>query len=64
MTAQPEYTVTNAAGEKVENCYVLTPATDDHAWDALWYYAQATDDIDLARYLIGWLTAIRLGGES
>ena len=42
-------------GEPVESCFVLEPESDSAAREALWTYADETDDGELANDLKEWL---------
>jgi len=45
----------NKDNEPVESCFVLEPESDSAAREALWTYADETDDDELADDLKEWL---------
>lgn len=56
-----KYAVTKQDGTPIEDCFVLRPAQDRHAWKALHQYALAVADENPTLYydLLLWLDEIK-----
>jgi len=51
-------------GEPVEDCFVLEPADDSAAREALIRYAEETDEEELAEDLREWVTSLCTRGDA